>query len=154
MRLAVLALVCTAFLAGCASTAPSGRSRREVPSEVKDPNFILVVAETVPNPDDDATSYTKVFVDGKEAGRTEVGRRAEERTLKLKLPPGNQPIRLEHWVLPGVGEWTRLDDSQQPRERFVRIEDGVVARLELRFAEGEAANTLTLSRAPSSESRR
>jgi hypothetical protein len=49
-------------------------------------------------------------------------------------------------VLPGVGEWARVDDALQPRERFVRIEDGTIARLELRFTDGEASNTLTLSR--------
>jgi hypothetical protein len=122
--------------------------RRAVPEppEVKDPNFILIVSESVPNPDDDGISYTKVFVDGKEAGKTAVGRKADERTLKLKLPVGNQPIRLEHWTLPGMGEWTRLDDALQPRERFVRIEEGTIARLELRYSGEEASNTLTLSR--------
>lgn len=127
--------------------APVRRAPQE-PPEVKDPNFILAVSETVPNPDDDGVSFTKVFVDGKEAGKTAVGRKSEERTLKLKLPPGNVPVRLEHWFLPAVGEWTRLDDSLQPRERFVRIEDGSIARLELRFSEDEASNTLTLSRLP------
>jgi hypothetical protein len=125
---------------------PAAVRAPQEPAEVKDPNFILVVTENVPNPDDDGISYTKIFVDGKEAGRTAVGRKSEDRTLKLKLPSGNQPVRLEQWVLPGVGEWTRLDDALQPRERFVRIEDGTIARLELRFAEGEASNTLSLSR--------
>lgn len=163
MRQASLALASALVFAACASgrgAAPAGpaqagaavaapkRPRFEEPPEVKDPNFILVVSETVPNPDDDGISYTKVFVDGKEAGKTGVGRKADERTLKLKLPIGNQPVRLEHWVLPGVGEWTRLDDALQPRERFVRVEEGTIARLELRFAEGEASNTLTLSRVP------
>ena len=126
---------------------PALRAPQE-PTEVKDPNFALVVSESVPNPGDDGISFTKVFADGKEVGRTAVGRKSEERTLKLKLPAGNQAVRLEQWVLPGVGEWARVDDALQPRERFVRVEDGTIARLELRFAEGEAANTLTLSRAP------
>ena len=116
------------------------------PAEVKDPNFILVVSESVPNPDDDGISFTKIFVDGQEAGKTAVGRKSEERELKLKLPDGNRALRLEHWVLPGVGEWTRVDDALQPRERFVRIEDGSIARVELRFTDGEAAHSLTLSR--------
>lgn len=113
---------------------------------MKDPNLILVVTESVPDPADDGVSFTKVFVDGQEAGKTGVGRKSEERALKLKLPDGNQPLRLEHWVLPPVGEWTRLEDARQPRERFVRIEAGTVVRLSLRFAEGEVSNTLTLSR--------
>jgi hypothetical protein len=125
---------------------PAAVSAPAQPAEVKDPNFILVVSETVPNPDEDGISFTKVFVDGQEVGRTAVGRKSEERTLKLKLPVGNQPLHLEQWVLPGVGEWTRVDDALQPRERFVRIEDGSIARLELRFTDGEASNQLILSR--------
>jgi hypothetical protein len=125
---------------------PPGLRASAEPAEVKDPNFLLVVDESVPNPADDGVSYTKIFVDGKEAGKTAVGRKSEERTLKLKLPPGNVLVRLEQWVLPPVGEWIRLADAQQPRERFVRVEPGTIARLELRFSEDEASNTLTLSR--------
>jgi hypothetical protein len=116
--------------------------------EVADPNLILVVSEAVPDPGDEGVSFTKVFIDDREVGRTEVARRSEEHELKLKLPAGNQPIRLEHWILPAVGEWTRLDDGRQPRVRFVRVEDGTIARLELHFSEGEASNTLRLSREP------
>lgn len=125
---------------------PTRDISRNVPPEVKDPNFILTVTEVVVNTDNEGASYTRVFVDGREAGKTAVGRKSEVRTLKLKLPIGNQPVRLEQWVLPRVGEWTRLDDNLQPRERFVRIEDGTIARLELRFGEGGSSNTLTLSR--------
>jgi hypothetical protein len=150
----VLACAAVLVVSGCAgprSTAISGptpaRWKAEPPPpEVKDPNFILVVSEAVPNVDKDGVSFTKVFVDGRELGKTAVAPRSEARTLKLKLPPGNQPVRLEQWILPGVGEWERAPDSAQPRERFVRIEEGSVARVELRFAEGEAAHSLSVSR--------
>lgn len=118
----------------------------EEPPEVKDPNFILTVEETVPNPDDDGVCFTKVFVDGKESGKTAVGRKSVSRSLKLKLPLGNHPVRLEQWLLPPVGEWAPLEEELQPRERFVRIEEGTIARLLLRFAEGESSNSLTFSR--------
>ena len=152
---AVLAAACAGPRAGApgrpATPAVAARPLRplfvEAP-EVKDPNFVLVVTEAVPDPADDGISYTKVFVDGREAGRTEVGRKSEEHVLKLKLPAGNQPIRLEHWILPGVGDWARVDDAFQPRERFVRVEDGTIVRLELHFAEGEGSNTLALKREP------
>jgi len=149
-----LSFAALVLLGACAAPRPADvtgpvpppRRVEPAPAEVKDPNFILIVSESVPNPDDDGISFTKVFADGKEVGKTAVGRKAEERTLRLKLPVGNQPIRLEQWVLPGVGEWSRLADSLQPRERFARVEDGSIVRLELRFAEGEASNTLTVSR--------
>lgn len=115
--------------------------------EVKDPNFELVVVEAVPNADDEGVSFTKIFVDGKEAGKTPVGPRSQERRVRLKLEKGNQPLRLEHWYLPPVGEWTRLDDSQQPRERFVRVDDASIARLTLRYGPGRPP-TLAISREP------
>ncbi|MEK7233884.1 MAG: hypothetical protein AAB268_08710 [Elusimicrobiota bacterium] len=113
--------------------------------EVKDPNFEAVIIEAVPNADDDGISFTKVFVDGKESGKTAVGPRSLEKRTRLKLPVGNQPVRLEHWFLPPIGEWTRLPDAQQPRERFVRVEDGTIARLTLRYGPDGAAS-LALSR--------
>ncbi len=101
--------------------------------EVADPNFELVVAEAVPNADDEGVSYTAVYVDGVEAGKTAVGARSQDKILRLRLPAGNRLVRLEHWILPPVGEWTRLRDSRQPRERFVRIEEASLVRLTLRY---------------------
>jgi len=115
--------------------------------EVKDPNFEAVVLEAVPNADDEGVSFTKVFVDGQEAGKTPVGPRSQEKRVRLKLPAGNQPVRLEHWFLPPVGEWTRLPDALQPRERFVRVEGSTIARLTLRYAPN-GAPSLALTREP------
>ncbi len=115
--------------------------------EVKDPNFELVVVEAVPNADDEGVSFTKIFVDGKETGRTAVGPRSQEKRARLKVATGNQPVRLEHWFLPPIGEWTLLPEAQQPRERFVRVEDGTIARMTLRFAP-DGAPSLAISRDP------
>jgi hypothetical protein len=158
-RLISVALLLAAACAAPRAAGPAAKAAAPVPArpskplfvetpEVKDPNFVLVVTEAVPDPSDDGISYTKVFVDDREVGRTEVGRKSEEHVLKLKLPLGNQPIRLEQWVLPGIGDWTRLGDEFQPRERFVRVEDGTVVRVELHFSEGEGSNTLALTREP------
>ena len=113
--------------------------------EVKDPNFELIVVEAVPNAEDEGVSFTKIFVDGKESGKTAVGVRSQEKHVRLKLPVGNQPVRLEHWFLPSVGEWTLMSEVLQPRERFVRIEDGMIARLTLRYGPG-GPTTIVISR--------
>lgn len=132
-------LVVLLALAACAVPAPKPGVVSDLPPqpapvvEVADPNFELVVTEAVPNADDEGVSYTVVFADNKEAGKTAVGPRSQERRARLRLPVGNQPVRLEQWYLPPVGEWTRLPDSRQPRERFVRVEDGEIVRLELRY---------------------
>lgn len=115
--------------------------------EVKDPNFEAVVIESVRDAEADFVTFTKIFVDGKEAGKTAVGLRSQEKHARLKLPAGNQPVRLEHWFLPAVGEWTVFPEPHQPRERFVRIEDGTIARLTLRY-DPAGRPSLALSREP------
>lgn len=96
-------------------------------------NFQLVVNETVTDPAEEGASYTIVFVDGAEAGRTAPGVRGAQKRLLLKLTPGNRPVRLEHWVLPAVGEWASAPPERQARERFMRVEEGFVTRVFLRF---------------------
>ncbi len=138
------------------SAACSGPRRAEFPQpfpppsrvaviEVKDPNFEVIVIEAVPNADDEGVSFTKIYVDGKELGKTVVGPRSQEKRTRLKLPAGNQPVRLEHWFLPPIGEWTLMPEALQPRERFVRIEEGTIARLTLRYGPG-GPPVLALSR--------
>jgi|CXWL01.1.fsa_nt_gi hypothetical protein len=146
-----LPLLVVLIVAAC-----SGSRRAEFPKplpppplvamvEVKDPNFEVIVIETVPNADDEGVSFTKVFVDGKESGKTAVGPRSQEKHARLKLSAGNQPVRLEHWFLPFIGEWTPMPEALQPRERFVRIEEGTIARLTLRYGPG-GPPTLSISR--------
>lgn len=113
--------------------------------EARDPNFEAVVIESVPNAEDEGVSFTQVFVDGRKAGHTAVGPRSQEKRARLKLSAGNQPVRLEHWFLPPIGEWTRLPEALQPRERFVRIEEGAIARLTLRYGP-DGIPSLALSR--------
>ncbi len=134
------------LLAVLISAACSGPQRAELATplppppaaivEVKDPNLEVIVIEAVPNADDEGVSFTKIFVDGKETGKTSVGPRSQEKRTRMKLPVGNQPVRLEHWLLPPIGEWTLVSEALQPRERFVRIEEGMIARLTLRYGPG------------------
>lgn len=142
------------------AAACSGPRRAEFPDplppppaatviEVADPNFEAVIIEAVPNANDEGVSFTRVFVDGAEAGKTAVGPRSQEKRVRLKLPLGNLLVRLEQWSLPPVGEWTRLPDEQQARERFVRIEEGSLARLTLRYGP-EGDPSLMFSREPAS----
>jgi hypothetical protein len=138
MRRAVplLAVLLLASCGGARKPATSSLPPQPPPPpvvEVPNPNFELVVTEVIPNADDEGVSYTAVYVDGAEAGKTAVGPRSQEKILRLRLPAGNRPVRLEHWLLPPIGEWTRLPDRRQPRERFVRIEDDGLVRLSLRY---------------------
>ncbi|MDP3541173.1 MAG: hypothetical protein Q8T11_01745 [Elusimicrobiota bacterium] len=147
-RLVLLAALLAAACVGPRQAgSPEPPPRPVAAPEVKDPNFEVVVIETVPNADDEGVTFTKVFVDGKEEGKTAVGPRSQEKRVRLKVPAGNQPVRLEHWLLPPIGEWTRLPDAQQPRERFVRIEDGTIAQVTLRYGPN-GSPSLAISREP------
>lgn len=151
----VLPLLAFSLLAACGGAArvpetldrPAAPEPAPEPVAAEDMNFELVVNEVVASAEDEGVSQTALFVEGAPAGRTEVGPRSAERRLRLRLPPGNHLIRLEHWELPPVGEWTRLPEARQPRERFVRVEDGALSRLTLRYdAKGRPA--LSFERAP------
>ncbi len=132
----------------CAGPRRAERSEPLAPAtEVENPNFEAVVVEAVPNEGDEGISFTKIFIDGKETGKTPVGPRSREKRVRLKLPVGNQLVRMEHWLLPEVGEWTRLPDAQQPRERFVRVEEGTIARITLRYGP-DGIPSLSLGREP------
>ena len=142
-----------ALLAACARPRPEPVSN--VPPQPPPPppiveeaaNFELVSVDAVPNAEDEGVAYTRVLVDGAEAGKTPVGPRSQPKTVRLRLSPGNRPVRLEQWVLPPVGEWTPLPADRQPRERFVRVEDGTIARVTLRYGV-DGRPTLSVTRAP------
>lgn len=126
------------LLAGCA--APRGGARGEAdppqaPGSVTpaEANFQLLVDEVVLDPAQEGASYTAVWVDGVEKGRTAAGPRGAQKRLLLRLEPGNRPLRLEHSVQPPGGEFAPLPPTLQPRERFVRVEEGFVTRVFLRF---------------------
>jgi hypothetical protein len=126
------------LLAGCAAPRSGGSG---VPDAPKAPggvapaeaNFQLLVDEVVLDPAQEGASYTVVWVDGAEKGRTAAGPRAGQKRLLLKLEPGNRPLRLEHSLQPPGGEFAPLPPERQPRERFVRVEEGFVTRVFLRF---------------------
>lgn len=151
-RFAVLVALALAAACGGPGRVPDRLDRppeaaAPPPPVVEKANFELAVSEVVTSAEDEGVSYTALFVEGAVAARTEPGPRSSERVVRLRLPPGNHLMRLEQWELPAVGEWTRLPESRQPRERFVRVEDGALARLVLRYgADGRPA--LTVERLP------
>lgn len=138
MRLVLAAAVL--LLAACGGQAPRKPGPAVPPRQapvldagvpVAEANFQLRVEEVVLDAASDAESYTVAYIDGNEAGRTNAGLRVHIKKLNLKLPPGNRLLRMEHFV---AGQ----PAPRQPRERFVRVEDGFVTRAYLRFpADGE-----------------
>ncbi|MCX5789302.1 MAG: hypothetical protein NTX64_12465 [Elusimicrobia bacterium] len=116
-------------LAACAGPRPA---HGPAPPSGPPPNLEVSLSEVIERADQDGLSYAKVFVDGQPAGQTDTGPRSHEKRWEGRVEPGNHPVRLELWVLRDLGDWTRLSDEDQPRERFVRVEGEGKARLELR----------------------
>lgn len=135
-------LLALAVLAGCAAPRPAGTGAGPVspapapaaggvsPSEA---NFQLLVDEVVLDPAQAGASYTVVWIDGVEAGRTAAGPRGPQKRLLLRLKPGNRLVHLEHFTQPPGGDFAPLSPDRQPRERFARVEDGHVTRAYLRW---------------------
>lgn len=130
-----------AWLLGCAAPPPA-------PAPAPAANFAVVVDEAVEKAEDEGTAYAKVFVDGAIAGQTSTGPRSQEKHWETRLAPGNRLIRVEYWVLPGLGAWEKLPDDFQPRERFFRIEERLKTKLTVRFSEKGRSNAVIVSREP------
>ncbi|MBI4347887.1 MAG: hypothetical protein HY553_13605 [Elusimicrobia bacterium] len=122
------------LLAACAGTRPAIPPTPAAPPPAPEAphNFEVRVTEVVERADLDGLSYADVFIDGAAAGRTNIAPRSQEKRWSGRVEAGNRPVRVEIWVLPGTGEWSRLPDAQQPRERFVRLEGPSRAVLVLR----------------------
>lgn len=132
------------FLAGaCAQPKPTA-----IPVPKIDSNFTLTVYEVVENPEDEADAYAKIFVDGIEAGKTPPGPKSSEKKWESVLPVGNRLIRFEYWTLAKEGDWTRIADEFQPRERFFRVEEGLKTQVTLKFSEKGRNNAVSSSREP------
>lgn len=111
-----------------------------------DADFILAVADSIASSEEDLLSQTKVFMDGKPIGETHVGPKSEEKRWGMRLEPGNHLFRFEQWVFTPPAVWGPLDPAWQPRERFIRIEEGSRAVLTLRFSEGGRRHTVQFAR--------
>ena len=116
-----------------------------IPAEA---TFILTVSEAVGNPDEDLPSFVKVFVDGREAGRTATEPKSKERRWGEAVAPGNHLFRFEVWVQPTVGEPAPVRADWQPPERFIRVEPGQRTLVSLKFVDGGRRHALQTQREP------
>lgn len=103
------------------------------PAPAEPPNFELISLDVVDSPESDALSLVRVFSGGKLLGQTETAPLSTPRRWAGRLSAGNLPLRFERWTLPGTGPWVRADDDFQPRERFYRVADGKLTRVQLKF---------------------
>ena len=76
--------------------------------EVLNPNFEAVVIEAVPNADDEGVSFTKIFVDGTEAGTTSVGFSTSRRPRRIF---GGYPDRPSRRNTSRFGTWSTPSPS-------------------------------------------
>lgn len=111
--------------------APSPDAPAQTSARAANPNFDLTVREVVATPEEDTEVYAEVFVDGKPAGQTESGRRSQEKRWAAELEEGNRLMRFEVWDSSVTA--LRWPEDRQPRERFIRVEQGKKTKVELRF---------------------
>lgn len=142
-------------------------------------NFMVVTYEVVARADDDTQAKTAIYADGQPIGETETAPKSKRKNWEGTLSPGNHLIRCERWlsvpstpvsistdtvslssgaapsppmVLASTGtfQWTK-DNSAQPWERFVRIEDGRHTKLEIKYFNDGREFTYEISKEPMRE---
>lgn len=128
---------------GCKGSRPEAPAPPPLTPEA---NLEVVIHEAVERPDEEGTAYAQVFIDGTLLGQTPAGPKSTEKIWRGHVAPGNRLLRLEYWVLPGLGSWERLPDDRQPRERFVRVENGHKTAVQVRFFDKTRRNTLQVLR--------
>lgn len=138
-----LFLAAAAVIWGCKGSRPAPPAQLPL---APDANFEVVIHEAVERPDEEGTAYAQVFIDGTLLGQTPAGPKSTEKSWRGPVAPGNRLLRLEYWVLPGLGSWERLPDDHQPRERFVRVEDGHRIKVSVRFFDKARRNTIQVLR--------
>lgn len=117
------------------------------------PNLKIEVYEVVERPEEDALSYTTISVDGTSVGRTEAGLKSARKTWEGRVEPGNRLLRFERWVFPRVSEWSKVRESRQPRERFVRVEAGMLSVVTIKYHDEGRKYVYGVSRSPIGEAR-
>ncbi|MBI5211054.1 MAG: hypothetical protein HY927_13875 [Elusimicrobia bacterium] len=146
--LAGAALLAPLLLGACATqkvvTPPVVISPKSVPEA----NFELATFEVVENPEEDTVSFVKVFVDGEAAGQTQAGPKSSEKRWQSRLTAGNRLVRLEAWAVSPSGEAQLAAGDIQPRERFVRVEEGQRTKVSLKFYDKGRKNSLQVAREP------
>jgi hypothetical protein len=141
-------LFLAAGLASCAQQQVVRPPSAAAPKAVADANFELTAVEVVENAAEDGVGFVKVFVDGELSGQTQAGPRSSERRWQGRLPAGNRLLRFESWFAGPAGEPEPLAEEFQPRERFVRVEEGFRTKVQLKFSDGGRKSSLQASREP------
>lgn len=109
-------------------------------------NLVLTVRESVDTPEEDTTTYGRIFLNGEPAGRTELSPKSAPKRWGARLPEGNQLLRFEVWDSTGSEPGDRRADDFQPRERFFRVEAGLRTLVDLKFRDKGRAYDFEVAR--------
>ncbi|MFA6319011.1 MAG: hypothetical protein WC943_16495 [Elusimicrobiota bacterium] len=147
MRTLLLPLL-AALLASCSRQQVVRPPAPVPPQAVVAANFEVTAVEVVESAEADAVGFVKVYVDNELAGQTQAGPRSSERKWQGSLAPGNRLLRFEAWTAGPLGEPEPMPEEFQPRERFVRVEEGSLTKVLLRFTDGGRKSVLQVGREP------
>ena len=137
------------FLGACGPSAVVKAPPAPTPAApAPDANFSVTTYEVIEKSEDDGTAYLKIFIDGAAAGQTDSGPRSQVKRWEGAVPAGNRPVRFEYWIMKSTSEWSPLGEDHAPRERFMRVEEGVRTKVEVKFFDQARGNSVTLAKEP------
>ncbi len=151
--LLLLAAACAAPQRTLQGGAAPERSRASGSVRALPANLRVEVYEVVERPEVDGLSYTAISVDGTSLGRTEAGLKSVRKTWEGRVEPGNRLLRFERWILPRISEWSKVRESRQPRERFVRVEAGMLSVVTIKYRMEGRKYVYSITRSPLGEAR-
>ena len=147
--LAALLLV----LASCAR-APIGEIQAPGPIAVGTgtaegtPSIIVEVYEVMTSREEEAITSTWIYAGGRLAGKTSAGLTSVKKRWEGRLEVGNHPLRFQRWRIIDDNTWIPDRKERQPKERFVRVLEGMQTRVRIKYYDGGRKHEIQIERAP------
>lgn len=148
-RLFIMGLLAVAACAHDPAAFPSTPAP-EPPGEpaAAQANLEVRLLESVPSPEKEGISSLWIYVSGEKAGATEAGLMSVEKTWRGFLAPGNYPMRFVRWRMSSDDTWARDPEEDGLAQRFIRIEEGMLTTLRIRYHDPKERPELRIQREP------
>ncbi len=155
MRRCLLALF---MIFGACARVPAREpfSSRAVPSAISaegtpiasPPSIIVEVYEVVTSREKEAITSTWIYAGGRLAGKTSAALKSVKKRWEGRLKAGNHPLRFQRWRLVDDHTWIPDRRERQPKERFVRVLEGMQTRVMIKYYDGGRKHEIQIKRAP------
>lgn len=112
------------------------------------PSIIVEVYEVVTSREKEAITCTWIYAGGRLAGKTTAALKSVKKRWEGRLEAGNHPLRFQRWRLVDDHTWMPDRGERQPRERFVRVQEGLQTLVRIKYYDGGRKHDIQIERTP------